>query len=50
MESLKIDRTRLIKVSSYAKKKGVSTVQVYNWIKDKKVKEVIIDGVKFIEL
>lgn len=49
MEALKIDRTKLIKVSSYAKKMGVSTVQVYNWIKDKKVREIVIDGVKFID-
>lgn len=50
MEPLKIDRTRLVKVSSYARMKGVSAVQVYNWIKEKKVKQVEIDGVKFIEL
>ena len=37
-----------LKVSSYARIKGVSTTIVYQWIKDKKVKLEEIDGVKFI--
>jgi len=50
MEVLKIDRTKLITVKNYALSKGVTPQQVYNWINDKKVKQVIIDGVKFIYL
>lgn len=48
MEALKIDTSKLVKVSTYAKEKGVSVQQVYNWIKDKKEKVRSIDGVKFI--
>lgn len=50
MEALKIDRTKLITVKNYALQKGVTPQQVYNWINEKKVKEVVIDGVKFIYL
>lgn len=50
MEALKIDRTKLVKVSTFARQKGLSTVQIYNWIKEGKVKQVVIDGVKFIDL
>ena len=50
MEVLKIDRTRLMTVRNYALTKGVTVQQVYNWINDSKIKEVKIDGVKFIEV
>ena len=50
MENLKIDKTKLKTVRSYALSKGVTVQQVYNWIRDGKVNEVKIDGVKFIEL
>lgn len=49
MEALKIDKTKLMTVRNYALKKGVTVQQVYNWIKNKTVKEVKIDGVKFIQ-
>ena len=50
MENIKIDRTRLKTVRSYALTKGVTVQQVYNWIKSDKCKCVEIDGVKFIEV
>ncbi|HEY4756039.1 MAG TPA: hypothetical protein VIH28_08300 [Ignavibacteriaceae bacterium] len=50
METLQINRTKLKTVRTYALMKGVTVQQVYNWIKDKKVKLVEIDGVKFISL
>lgn len=49
-QSLKIDRTKLKTVRNYAVQKGVTPQQVYNWIKDKKVKAEIIDGVTFVYL
>lgn len=48
MESLKIDRTKLKKVSTYAKLKGVDRRTIYNWIDEGKLKTEIIDGVIFI--
>jgi phage antirepressor YoqD-like protein len=50
METLKIDRTKLITVRNYAASKKVTTQQVYNWIKQQKVKIEVIDGVTFIYL
>ena len=41
---------RLIKVSTYAKEIGKSVQWVYQLIKANKIKLVIIDKVKFIEL
>ena len=49
MESIKVDRTKLKTVRTYAVSSGVTVQQVYNWIRDKKCKCVEIDGVKFIE-
>jgi len=37
-----------LKVSSYARLKGVSTTIVYQWIKDKKVRSEVIDKVQFV--
>lgn len=48
MISLKLDRTKLITVTNYAKKKGVERQTVYNWVKSKQVVSVDIDGVMFI--
>lgn len=50
METLKIDRTKLITVKNYSLRMGITPQQVYNWIKDNKVKTEIIDGVIFILL
>lgn len=49
METLKVDRSKLMTVSNYAKNCKVDRQTVYYWIKTGKVKEVVIDGVKFIE-
>ena len=50
METLKIDRTKLITVTNYAKKYGMTRQTVYNKAKSKEVKIVEIDGVKFIDI
>jgi hypothetical protein len=50
MESLKVDKTKLVTVRNFAVKKAVTTQQVYNWIKAKKVKTESIDGVTFVSL
>ena len=43
-------RTDLVKVSTYARKKGITPVWVYQLAKQGKVKIVIIDGVQFIKV
>lgn len=48
MEALKIDRTKLVAVSSYAKKHGRSRQTIYNWIRSGELKSVTIDGVVFV--
>ena len=50
MESLKIDKTKLKTVRHFAASKNLTVQQIYNWIKSDKVKCVVIDGVKFIEV
>ena len=40
LQPLKIDRTKLKTVRNYAVQCGVTTTQVYNWIKAKKVEKV----------
>lgn len=50
MESLKVDKTKLKTVRSYALMRNVTVQQVYNWIKEGKVDQVVIDGVKFIHV
>lgn len=50
MEKLKIDRTKLITVSNYAKQKGVTRQAIYAKAKKGDVKIIEIDGIKFIEL
>jgi nicotinamide mononucleotide adenylyltransferase len=50
MEPLMIDRTKLKKISSYAKMINKSVQWVYNLEKENKIKIVEIDGVKFVEL
>lgn len=41
---------RLMKVSDYAKMKGVSTTGVYFWERAGKIRTVMISGVKFVVL
>ena len=50
METLKIDRTKLITQSEYAKLKGVTRQRVSQMVKDKSVKVVEIKGAKLIYL
>lgn len=52
MEKLKIDKTKLMTVSNYAKKIGVTRQTVYLWAKDKtkNIKIVEIDGIMFVEI
>lgn len=50
MDTLKLDRTKLITVKNYSVRMSVTPQQVYNWIKDNKVKTETIDGVLFILL
>lgn len=50
MESLKVDKTKLKKFSTYAKEYGFSPQRIYQLAKENKVKVVIIDGVKFVEI
>lgn len=38
----------LVKVSTYARAKGVSVQSVYSWIKEGRVESVDIDGVAFV--
>lgn len=52
-ENLKEAKPTLIKnlatKSEFAKERGVSLQTVYNWIKDKRLKEVQFMGHKFID-
>jgi len=50
METVKVDKTKLITVRNFAKKKNLTVQQIYNWIRDEKVKHTSIDGIKFIVL
>lgn len=50
MDVLKIDRSKLLTVKNYSLRMGITPQQVYNWIKDNKVKTETIDGVLFILL
>jgi hypothetical protein len=43
-----VDTTKLMTPANYAKLVGVKRNAVYNWIRLKLVKSVIIDGVKFV--
>ena len=45
----KIDVTRLIKVSKYAREKGISTTWVHKLIERGDVKSVKIDGMTFVK-
>lgn len=45
-----INTDNLVKVSNYARKKGLSTQTIYNQIKDGSLKGVEIDGVKFVDI
>lgn len=48
MEIMKTDN--LVRVSTYAKSKGITPTAVYLQVKQGKVKIVEIDGMKFVDL
>jgi predicted DNA-binding transcriptional regulator AlpA len=54
MENLKIDPSKLVTITDYAKKNGVTRPTVYNWIKDSTrvppIKVRTVGGRRFIEL
>jgi hypothetical protein len=50
MESLKIDRTKLVRISTYAKQKGLTPQRIYQLRDSGDLKITEIDGVQFIEL
>jgi hypothetical protein len=45
---LKIDRTRLMKISTYAKKRGLTVQRIYQLASEGSIKIVEIDKVKFV--
>jgi|GEM_PF-2375006 len=49
MESNKVDILNLKSVKNYALKEGVTSSYIYKLIKEKKLKSIDIDGVKFID-
>lgn len=50
MESNKIDRTKLRSAKSYAKMSGISIQHVYRLMKNKTLKTILIDDIRFIHL
>lgn len=46
---MKIDTTKLVKISTYATEKKVSRTTVLNWVENGTCEMVEIDGVKFIK-
>lgn len=50
LEPLKIDRRKLKTIANYAADEKKDRKTIYNWIKEKKIKTVEIDGVTFIHL
>ena len=50
METLKVDKTKLLKVSNYAKLKGYTPQRIYQLAKEGSIKIVEIDGVKFVKI
>jgi len=50
MESLKIDKTRLKTIKTYAESRGLTVQGVYKMVKEDRVPTVKIDGVVFIKI
>ena len=50
METTKIDRTKLKKISSYAKMRGLSPQRIYQLAELGEIKLIEIDGVKFVKV
>ena len=45
---MKVNSDKLVKISTYAREKGVSAACVYLWIQNKDINSVVIDGVIFV--
>lgn len=45
---MKVNPENLVKISTYAREKDVSTACVYLWIRNKEINTVTIDGVIFV--
>lgn len=54
METLLVDKTKLLSIPEYAVFKGVKRQTVYNWLNDNEkkrdIKVIEISGKKFIEI
>jgi len=50
MENLKIDRTKLITQSEYAKLKGITRQRVCQMVRAKEIKTIAIKGAKLVYL
>jgi hypothetical protein len=48
VKELKIDRTKLKKISTYAKERGLTVQRIYQLAKEGSVKIIEIDKVKFV--
>lgn len=48
MENLKIDKTKLVSVTEYAKMKGKTRQRIYQLIKSKDIKSININGLILI--
>ena len=50
MEHLNIDKSKVKRISTYAKEYGITTTRVYQLEKEGKIKVIKIDGIKFVQL
>jgi hypothetical protein len=50
MESTKVDRTKLLTITNYAKREGLTRQAVHYQIKEKQLETVKIDGVVFVRI
>jgi len=50
MDALKVDKTKLKTIKSYAEMLGVTVQAVYKMVKEKRVTVETIDGVTFIKV
>jgi len=50
MEPLKIDRTKLRKISRYAKERGLTLQRIYQMRDAGEIKITEIDGIQFVDL
>ena len=48
MDSVIIDTKRLWTITEYSKKKGITRKTIYEWIENKKIKSVRVNGTTLI--